>query len=125
MIKLIGSAMIMLFCLALLSEVGFKGKKTVSLICVAVLFAALAQDIDKLFGEYIGFAKGAGIGEIAASAAKVIGAGYLFGICSDMAAELGESFVSKALVSFGKIEILLIVLPYFNDILNLGISLIK
>ena len=125
MIKLVGGIVIMLFCLALLSEVGFKGKRAVSLVCVTVLFAALARDIDKLFGEFVGFAEGGGIGAIASSAAKIIGSGYLFGICSDMAAELGENFVSKAVVTFGKIEILLIVLPYFMDILNLGISLIK
>lgn len=125
MIKLIGSAVIMLFCLALLSEVGFKGKRAVSLICITVLFAAVAKDVDKLFYTYLGFTEDVGIGEIAASAAKVIGTGYLFGICSDMASELGESGISKALLTFGKIEILLIVLPYFTDILNLGISLIK
>jgi len=125
MMKLAGSALIMLFCLALLSEVGFKGKRAVSLICIAVLFAAVAKDIDKLAYAFLGFSGDAGIGEISSSAAKVIGTGYLFGICSDMAAELGESGVSKALLTVGKIEILLIVLPYFTDILNLGTRLIK
>ena len=72
-----------------------------------------------------GFAEGAKISEIATSAAKIIGVGYLFGRGADVIAELGEGMISKGLLVAGKIEILLIALPYFKDILELGLSLIK
>lgn len=125
MIKLAGASLIMVFCLALLSEAGFRGKRAVSLVCSAVLFSAMAKSVGALMGDFLGFADGAGVGSVASSAAKIIGAGYLFGICSDMASEMGEGMVAKVLISAGKIEILLIVLPYFDEILKLGMSLIK
>ena len=125
MIKLVGASVLMVFCLALLSEVGFRGKRSVSLLCAVILFSAVAKSVGTLMGDLLGFADGAGVGSVAASAAKIIGAGYLFGICSDMASEMGEAMVSRVLICAGKIEVLLIVLPYFDEMLKLGTSLIK
>ena len=58
-------------------------------------------------------------------ALKIVGAGYLFGICSDIAAELGEPLVSKGLLTVGRVEILLIAMPYFVGAVQLGAELVK
>ena len=117
--------MLLAFASVLLSEAGFRGKRVTVALFVTLLLATLAESVGEVLGTTLGFAEGAGLGEVASAAAKIIGAGYLFGIGADIIAELGEPSISKALLAVGKIEIFLIALPYFNDILELGLSLIK
>lgn len=125
MIKWLGLGILLAFCAQLLSEAGFRGKRVFGTLAVVLLFSVMAAEIGKIASEILGFADGAGVGEAAECAAKIVGVGYLFGIGADIISELGEQGISKALISTGKIEILVIVLPYFVDILELGLSLIK
>ena len=124
-IKWLGVGLLLGFCSLLLSEAGFKGKRVFAALGGVILICALSGEIGQAVSQILGFAEGAGIGEGARCASKIVGAGYLFGIGADVLAELGESGVSRALIAAGKIEILLIVMPYFVDILELGLSLLK
>ncbi len=124
-IRSLFAGVLLAFLSVLLSEAGFRGKRVFAALSAAILLSILAGDIGKIAAEMLGFAENAGIGEVAGCAAKIVGVGYLFGIGADIVSELGESSISKALISAGKIEILVIVLPYFKDIFNLGLSLIK
>ena len=56
---------------------------------------------------------------------KILFVGYVFGISSEICRELGEGGISTVMTSLGKIEIILIVLPYIRDIVYLGVGLIK
>ena len=56
---------------------------------------------------------------------KVLGVGYIFGFSSDVAKELGETAVSGVLTLAGKIEIIALVFPYFQKILDFGVELVK
>ena len=124
-LKWLGASLLIGISAYLLSEAGFKGKRIFTALGGVILFSVMASEIGKISAEILGFADGAGIGETAKCAAKIVGCAYLFGIGADVLAELGESGISKALLSAGKIEIMLIVLPYFMDILELGLSLLK
>ena len=124
-LKWLGAALLIGVTAGLLSEAGFRGKRAFVALCGAILFSVMAPEIGKMASQVLGFADGLGIGEAAKCAAKIVGAGYLFGIGADILSELGEGGISKALLSAGKIEILAIIFPYFLDILELGISLLK
>ncbi len=124
-LKWLGATLLIGITAYLLSEAGFKGKRAFTALGGTILFSVMASEIGKTASEILGFADSAGIGEAAKCAAKIVGAGYLFGIGADILSELGESGISKALLSAGKIEILVIVMPCFLDILELGLSLIK
>lgn len=117
-----------LLCAALgmlLSEMGWRGKRVFTAVCAAVLLSALSEGVSSLFGKVMSVSEAAGISEVAKSAVKIIGVGYIFGVSSDICTELGENTLAGTLTMAGRVEILLIVLPYFIKILSFGLELIE
>lgn len=105
----------------LLRSFGFRGAAVFSLFGVAVLLSAAAGELSDLVGK-MGFGElfSGDAARYTAAIAKVVGCGYLFGICSDMCRELGEPGIAKAVTVGGRVEILLIAAPYFAEILEIG-----
>lgn len=120
--KVIAYTLITLFLGFILKELGFKGSKlvfllgTVSLVGLSVI--ALGEAVSALpkVGEESA--------EYAKAILKIIGVGYAFGICSDICAELGETSLGGAVTLFGRIEIVLISLPYIRRIVEKGIEIL-
>lgn len=109
----------------LLSEMGFRSHRLFSTLGLVALLLIFAEDsiisISKI--SEIG-----GIGEVAdvtRAAVKVVASGYVFGIASDVSAELGESGISRGVELCGRVEIFLIVLPYLCEALEAAIGLAK
>ena len=117
--------MLLAFTSFVLSELGFRGKRTVSVLGLILILSSVGEGIGGLLESVLGLCDAAGITDAAECAAKIVGAGYLFGICSDIASELGEPLVSKGLLTAGRVEMLLIATPYFVGVIKLGTELIK
>lgn len=109
----------------LLSEYGWRGKKLFAVISVLLIISFITDSVVGVVGEVREFAEYAGISEAAECALKVVGVGYIFGVCADICSELGESSISSALVSVGRIESFLLVLPYIKKIIDMGVGLIS
>ena len=110
---------------AVLSELGFKSKKLVSILAILIMLAMLGEGIAALVGKLISFSEMTRIGEAATCALKVVGIGYLFGITSDICRELGEGGVANAVGLVGRVETFLVVLPYFEKTLQMGAGLLE
>ena len=108
----------------LLSELGFKGKRVFSAVAIVALVSLIGTGIKSLISDVMGISSNVGIEESAAVALKVLGCGYVFGICSELCTELGEAGVGRALSLAGRVEILLLVMPYFVKTISLGMELI-
>lgn len=108
----------------LLSEIGFKGKRAFALLSFVLIGISVLSDAGELFSEILSLSEGLGVADTAKGALKVVGIGYVFGISSDIADQLGETGVSKALTLAGRIEILALTIPYIKEIIELGIRLI-
>lgn len=106
----------------ILSELGFKGKRIFTAVCFTLLISIALSGAGDMLGSILGFAEGAGVGRIAKVAVKVVGVGYVFGFTSDICEELGERGVASALSAAARIEILLLVFPYFMEICNIGVK---
>ncbi len=78
------------------------------------------ESISKLFE-----AAGGTIPEAAGLMLKVIGIGYICGFAGDVCRELGAGEIASKLELFGKLEIIILVLPVLEDILNIGIEMLK
>ena len=114
-----------LLCLvlgAVLRELGFKGARLVGLVGTVVLLGASIAGI----GEVLNALPGVGDGgrEYAVAMLKMVGVGYAFGICSDVCRELGETGLSSAVCLFGRIQILMLSLPFIKRIIERGVELI-
>lgn len=125
MLKLVGAGMLLAFTSFVLSELGFRGRKTLSVLGLLLLLTAVGEGISKLIQPILGLCDTVGFSEGAVCALKIVGAGYLFGICSDIVAELGEPLVAKGLLTAGRVEMLLVASPYFAGVIKLGAELIK
>ena len=123
--KILGAGILLAFTSFVLSELGFRGKRTVSVLGLILILSSVGEGIGGLLESVLGLCDTAGITDAAECAAKIVGAGYLFGICSDIASELGEPLVSKGLLTAGRVEMLLIATPYFVGVIKLGTELIK
>lgn len=119
------SALVMVFVGALLSEMGFRGKRVFGALCITLLLVSLLEGMGQIFSDIAGFAEGAGVADMAKCALKIVGASYVFGFVSEVAEELGEKGISSAVTTVGRVEIFALVFPYFKEIINAGIDLLK
>ncbi len=124
-IKLCMMAVLMAVVGTVLSGLGCKYKGVFSVLCAVILLSGLGEGLSRLFSGVLGLSEAAGISDVAACALKIVGVGYVFGISSEVATELGEGGVARTLLLLSKCEMLLIVLPYLNEILSFGMELIK
>lgn len=120
--KVVAYAFITLFLGVLLRELGFKGARLVLLLGMISIVGASVVYISKILSLLPGL--GGENREYAVAMLKIIGVGYAFGICSDVCAELGETSLSGAVVTFGRVEILMLSVPFVKMIVEKGIELI-
>ena len=121
MMKLVAIGFLLALMALLLRSFGFRGVAVFAALAVA---AILSYGVGEL-GEIFRLAKDSSIfGEETldyfTTITKIVGAGYLFGICSDICTELGESGIAKAVTVSGRIEVLLIAAPYFIRLIRLA-----
>ena len=124
-LKACGIAVLAAVVGAVLGELGFKGKRLFGAFSAVLLLSFAAEGFGEVVSELTLLTEGAGISDVARDAVKIVGAGYVFGIGSDIADELGEGGAAKALSVVGRVEIALLILPYFGEILKTGMGLIK
>ena len=109
----------------ILKELGFSGAKLVSVcsLCAVMLFAV--SRLGDVNTELVSIEKMGGVSGVCEDMMKIVGVGYLFGICADICMELGESMLSKGLLTVGKIEIIILTIPTIKRILNMALEMIK
>ena len=110
---------------AIMSELGFKSKKLFSILSFLLILIALSDSLFSLIARAFRLAELAGISEAAKCALKAVGAGYTFGFVDSVLKELGESTLSTAVAIACRIDIFLIVLPYFEKTVELGVGLLQ
>ena len=108
----------------LLSQLGFRGVRAFTALSITAILLLVASSVGKSFGELGVLFEGSEMEEAIKTALKITLVGYLFGFASDTAAELGEGGISSAIILGGRIEIILIALPYIKDVINTALELV-
>lgn len=123
--KILALGILLAVMAMLLRSFGFRGAAAFALLGVAVLLSAMAGELGELL-SLMGLrdAVSGDAARYAGDVARVVGTGYLFGICADVCGELGEAGIARAVTLCGRIEVLLISAPYFSAILEMGGELI-
>lgn len=108
----------------MLRSFGWRGVPIFIATASTLLLIELQGRFEYIFDSLRVIGEMSGVSESLSSALKVLSCGYLFGICGDICRELGESGVAKTVDIVGRVEIIAIVVPYFEQIINVGIDLI-
>ena len=108
----------------LLSELGWRGKRVFSALGCVSLLLLLSDGLGSIASEMNEICEIGGVSDTARTALKVVFSGYVFGFCSDTASELGENGISSAVNIAGRVEVLLIVLPYLSDVFHSVVEVI-
>ena len=123
--RLIGTALVLAFSAFLLKGVGWRAAPIFASIAIVIFIAEAENTLGYVFSSIEKIGNEAEINGALSSAIKVLGLGYLFGICSDICRELGESGIAKSVEVVGRVEIIAVVIPYFEEIIKVGIGLVK
>ena len=117
-LKICGGGLLVAVSAFLLSELGFRGKRSFSLLGIIIfllIFIDLARDaIGQISAIPIGEEGEAAL----TSALKIAGVGHAFSISSDICAELSEGGIATALIMVGKAEILMLIIPTVLDLIE-------
>ena len=117
--SLVGGAILLAVSAVLLRNFGWKGAPVFSALAIVVILSELSFAVSELT-SFFSFLSNSGMGDLSAAALKILGCGYLFGICADLCRELGEGGIAKAVEVVGRAEIIIIVLPFLKEFINSG-----
>jgi hypothetical protein len=107
-----------------LKRSGFAGDRIFALVCTVGIISLSGEGVSRLMNVGMG-AISENVREDAKAIFKIVGTGYAFGICSDACLELDERGIASAVSLAGRVEILLLALPYIERIFSLGARLLS
>ena len=125
MIGIIGVALIVSALAIILREIGFRGAGIFVLVSFTVVFSFVLDGAKDVITGIFGLASLGGAEDEMRAALKIVGTSYTFGVGAEACRGLGESLMAKAVEVAGRVEILLISLPFIEEIFSLGSELVK
>lgn len=125
MMRIVGALIIGGVLCYLLSEMGSRLARPIGVICVVMAFAAAVGGFSEIGREMSALMEKTGLTDVGLDVMKILGTGYVFGVCADTLDGLSESGISRGLDIVCRVEIMLITLPYVKEIVAFGLSIIK
>jgi len=108
----------------LLRSFGWRGAPIFASVALVLLLSEAAGGLESVFLSVEKIGGGAGISEPVSASLKILGLGYLYGICADVCRDMSEAGIAKAVEVVGRVEIVAVVMPYFEEIIKVGVELI-
>lgn len=108
-----------------MSELGFKSRRLFGVLSALLILIAVSDNLFSVFSRLDKLATLGGISEASKCALKAVGTGYVFGFVGNLLSELGEGVLATAVGIACRVEMFLIVLPYFEKTVRLGIELLQ
>ena len=112
-------------CVLLLKELGWRAAPVFAAVGALSVFSIALPEVKSVSDELTAVVSAAGASEVARGVLKIIGVGYLSGICSDICREVGAERVGASVTFVGRVEIAVIAMPYVLRMLKLGLELIE
>lgn len=109
----------------LLKDLGWRGAAVFSTFALVVLLSLCTDEIVKLSGVLSALATTSALSDAASGVLKISGVGFLMGAAADVCRELGESGIARGVTLAGRLEMLCIALPFLEEIVALGVELLK
>ena len=123
-LKIFGLALLLSMTAFLLRSFGWRGAPIFASDALVLLLSEAAGGLESVFLSVEKIGGGAGISEPVSASLKILGLGYLYGICADVCRDMSEAGIAKAVEVVGRVEIVAVVMPYFEEIIKVGVELI-
>lgn len=112
------------FLSAILGEMGYKGARLISTTALVVVILCAAGSIAEILSVLGWLIDGEEIEGCVGSALKILGIGYISGICHDVSLEMGHKGIADSLLMVGRVEMLLVVAPALSEMLKSVLGMI-
>ena len=124
-IKIFGLAFLFAVSSFILKAFGWRGAPLVTVAALIGLFTVFFERFSAVSEIFLFIRREEGMSEAVECVLKILGIGYVSGICSDICRELGEPTIASAVTSVAKIESVAIISPMIIEILTLGVELVE
>lgn len=121
--RAVALAMITLFLGFVLKELGFRGTRLYMILGAVGVVSVAVMGLSELISE-LSFLGEGDEGEYVESILKILGIGYVVGVCSDICLDLGEPTLSGAVLTLGRLEMLAVAMPCLISVVKKGVELI-
>ena len=118
-----GATLIALLMSLILGGMGFRGARLLCMLGTVLLYLFTLGLVDEICGMLFPLIDGERVGEAIESVLKIVGVSYAASFVADMCRDAGEAGISNAVITAGRVEILLIATPYAVGIAELAIEL--
>ena len=122
--KLFAVAVLFSVTAFILRSFGWRGTPIFCIVCALVLLGESFLSLSSLLSLIFGLSEELDIAAEIKAALKILGVGYLYGISADICRELGEGGIAKAAEVAGRVEIMLLILPFAEEIIRVGVDFI-
>ena len=123
-LKIFGLAILLSMTAFLLRSFGWRGAPVFASVALVILLTEASGLLRAVLHSVRDIGAVAGLAEPVRAALKVLGLGYLYGICADVCRDLSEAGIAKAVEAVGRVEIVAVIMPYFEEIIKVGVELI-
>ena len=123
-LKIFGLAILLSMTAFLLRSFGWRGAPVFASVALVILLTEASGLLEAVLHSVRDIGAVAGLAEPVRAALKVLGLGYLYGICADVCRDLSEAGIAKAVEAVGRVEIVAVIMPYFEEIIKVGVELI-
>lgn len=107
----------------LLKNFGFKGAGIFTAASIALILSSVLSPLSAVFSSF-NETLPSELLPYTEAAVKAVGIGYLSGVCAEIARELGEGGVGKAVLLVARVELVLISIPFIEEVMTLAKELV-
>ena len=120
--EFLGATLFIVVCACILRSLGSRMAAVFSAICTVLVLLEAISASSGIFSSVMAFCDGE-YAEAVGVCLKIVGVGYLFGSVSEICRALSEEQIARGVESVGRVEIILLVLPFVKEIIDMGAAL--
>lgn len=118
-------ALFIAFMSFMLRSMGYEGSRLISVVGTVSLLCAVVLGVGRLMDSLPGELLSGKVAAVAEVSLRIMGVGYVFGIVADICRELGEVGLANAAEGLGRVEILMLSVPYITEAVGSAVKMLE
>ena len=118
-------ALFIAFMSFMLRSMGYEGSRLISVVGTVSLLCAVVLGVGRLMDSLPSELLSGKVAAVAEVSLRIMGVGYVFGIVADICRELGEVGLANAAQGLGRVEILMLSVPYITEVVGSAVKMFE